>query len=316
MADILLVDKIDQIISKWLDETCKRSEKTCKAYSLVMTHFRETLHNRGLDVFSEPDKIGTVANDYAHYSYDNRGRIRNGSLSENTINQRLAILSSFYTFCCKWNDQVVNPIERYCKYEKRNVHDRAHAIEIDTIDQAMQEIDRTTLIGKRNYALLALALTTGRRASELVRLTWNDIRIYGKKMEVTWIACKGNKTMKDILGDSTRDILIEWLIAFYKTDLGTLDNNAPIFVSLSHNGYGKQMSTQAVSNICEKHLGTSKVHATRHTFAITSEKAGASLSEIGERLGHESLKTTSEYMKTLHSAENKHVGKIEKLYGF
>ncbi len=88
-----------------------------------------------------------------------------------------------------------------------------------------------------------------------------------------------------------------------------------MFVSLSRNNYKGTLSLQAVSDICLKRLGSSKVHTTRHTFAVNSEKAGATLSEIGDRLGHASLKTTSDYMKRLHSAENPHATKLGEMFG-
>ncbi len=308
-------DKMSSIVAKWLEAKASRSDKTKAAYELVINAFGLQLSARGLTFFSDARKIASVANDYARTSYDRRGRVSNGILAENTINQRLAILSSFYAFCHKWDDHILNPIEKYCEREKHNVHDAAPHLEASDVTTALQSIDRATLAGKRDYALLCLAVTTGHRAAELVALQWNDIRIAGRNMEVTWLHCKGNKTMKDILGEKTRDALETYIYALYGSDLGSLANDAPIFVSLSRNGYGKRMSTQAVSDICKRYIGTSKVHATRHTFAVNSETAGASLSEIGQRLGHASLKTTSDYMQRLHSSENKHIKKLESLFG-
>jgi Site-specific recombinase XerD len=316
-SDVTTADqeKTEAIITKWLEAKAARSAKTKDAYELVINAFGSQLQARGLTFFSDVRMVATVANDYARTSYDRRCRVKDGTLAENTINQRLAILSSFYTFCHKWNDQIANPIEQYCEREKHNVHDAAPHLEASDIEASLGRIDRSTLAGKRDYALLLLAVTTGRRAAELVALQWNDIRIYGKNLEVTWLHCKGNKTLKDILGTATRDALETYIHALYGSELGSLRNDAPIFVSLSRNGYGKSMTTQAVSDICKKYLGTSKVHATRHTFAVASETAGASLSEIGQRLGHASLKTTSDYMQRLHSSENKHIKKLESLFG-
>ena len=187
-------------------------------------------------------------------------------------------------------------------------------MEASDVDSLLSQINRTTLAGKRDYALLLLALTTGRRASELTALTWSDVHT-GRTWEVTWQHCKGNKTLKDILGTRTREALETYLHAFYGAQLGQFALDAPLFVSLSRNNYGKAMSIQAVADICMKYLGTSKIHTTRHSFAVNLERAGASLSEIGERLGHASLKTTSDYMKRRHSAENKHIATLESLYG-
>ena len=304
----------EMMINKWLEVKTGRSEKTKDAYQLVIRYFRRHLRERGFDVFSDMKAVAVIASDYVKTSYDRRGRVKGGTLSEGTINQRLAILSSFYIFCHKWERRIENPID-LCERESYNVHDAAPHLEGDEVVTALKSIDRTGLQGQRDYALLLLALTTGRRAAELVALTWGDLRFAGKNVEVTWRHCKGNKTMQDILGVNTRDTLESYLYALYGSNLGTLANDAPIFVSLSRNNNRNMMSTQSVADVCRKYLGTSKVHTTRHTFAVNSERAGASLSEIGERLGHASLKTTSDYMKRRHSAENKHIKKLESLYG-
>jgi integrase len=79
--------------------------------------------------------------------------------------------------------------------------------------------------------------------------------------------------------------------------------------------YGQVLGTQAIADICQKHLGTSKVHAMRHTFAHTMEAAGASVSEIQARLGHESLATTGRYLAQLKQDENKHGDVITAMLG-
>jgi site-specific recombinase XerD len=303
----------EDLIAKWIEAKTSQSQKTKAAYQLVMRTFRSHLQRAGLYLFSDVRAVALVASEYVKTSYDRRGRVQ-GQLSENTINQRLAILSSFYTYAQKWEQRMVNPLD-LCERPKRQVHDAASHLEASDVEAALQTIPRQTLSGKRDYALLCLALTTGRRAAELVALQWGDLRTTGKRLEVRWRHCKGNKTMYDMLGQKTKAALEVYLHALYGEQLFSLAHDTPLFVSLSHNNYGHAMSTQAVANICAKILGTSKVHTTRHTFAMTNERAGANLSEIGERLGHSSLKTTSEYMQRLHSAENKHIHTLESLYG-
>lgn len=306
----------EAMIAKWLQVTADKSQQTKDAYTSVIKKFRALLQERNLDVFSDPRLIASVASDYAKTSYDKIGRVKTGRLSESTINQRLAILSSFYCYVLEFHDYLnypKNPI-KLCKREKRNIHDAAIHLEADDAALMLARMPRVSLADKRNYALLVLAITTGRRAKELTALTWQDLRFAGKKLEVTWQHCKGNKTMQDTLGAKTREALESWLIAFYGS-LARLPKDAPIFVSLSPNSYGRAMSTQTVGDVCEKYLGTSKAHVTRHTFAVNLEQAGASLSEIGEHLGHNDLKVTSEYMKRRHAAENKHINELEALYG-
>ena len=53
-----------------------------------------------------------------------------------------------------------------------------------------------------------------------------------------------------------------------------------------------------------------KIHATRHTFALNMLKAGATILEIMQRLGHANIATTSRYLNSLASAENRLVSSV------
>ncbi|HET8906823.1 MAG TPA: tyrosine-type recombinase/integrase [Ktedonobacterales bacterium] len=91
----------------------------------------------------------------------------------------------------------------------------------------------------------------------------------------------------------------------------------PIWISLAaRNGtFGHPLSIRAIALINEQRLGTSKVHALRHTFARGLEDAGAKVSEIQARLGHADLGTTGRYLAQLHAGENPHLARLSHLYG-
>jgi integrase len=72
------------------------------------------------------------------------------------------------------------------------------------------------------------------------------------------------------------------------------------------------ITSQAIADICLRHLKTSKVHRLRHTFAWTMEQHGAKTSEIQRRLGHKSIATTSLYLQALTSEENPFAEAIEQ----
>lgn len=301
------------VIDKWLEVKGKRSAKTLHAYELTMRLFRKQLHAKGLDVFSQREAVASVAEDFVTTSYDEIGRVK-GNLAEGTINQRRAILSSFYQYAHKYNDKVSNPIDLVEKQD-RNVHYAADYIDAKELVTLLAQIDRSTLAGKRDYALLLVATTTGRRANELIKLTWGDVRMIGKReMELTF-HCKGGKTKKDILGTKTRAALETYLHALYTDKLYQLPNETPIFVSLSRNNLHKPLSSQALSDICKKYLGSSQFHTTRHTWAMNMREAGASITEISKGLGHSDEKTTRAYLEEKASNRNRHITKLEKLYG-
>ena len=93
-------------------------------------------------------------------------------------------------------------------------------------------------------------------------------------------------------------------------------NDDPLWVFLERGrSKGQALGMQSIADICEKYLGTSKVHATRHTWAHTMQKAGATPSQIQARLGHESLATTGRYLGALNQAENEHAETIAAMLG-
>jgi integrase len=164
--------------------------------------------------------------------------------------------------------------------------------------------------------LLSVALPPGRRAAELAGLRWGDVRIEGDLVHLTWRRCKGGKTMQDRLPRAVSIAFLCYIRAVYGDDLRTLHADSPVWVSLARNASkGPAISTQAISDVCKKRLGTSQVHTLRHTFAHTMEEAGAKVSEIQARLGHTSLAVTGRYLASLKSAVNSHGDQLARLFG-
>jgi len=297
---------LDQAITAWLGEFT--SKKTKRAYQDGITSFRALLQEAGYDLNSHKHVVSLSAQSWLAKSENST------PVSAATHNQRRSILSSFYKYAILHEVLDDNPMQ-LVKAQKGTTKDAAMPLDVEDVESSLATIDRETVEGLRDYALLSLALTTGRRASELAALTWGDISTTKKKMIVSWEHCKGDKQMKDDIRPGTQKALLAYLHKLHGANIGTLPANAPIFVSFSNNNNRGQIGIQTVSDICKKYLGTSKVHATRHTFAIGMERAGANLSDIGARLGHANLKTTSDYMVRLHSAENKYASELEKMFG-
>src|SRR5262249_35900980 len=78
--------------------------------------------------------------------------------------------------------------------------------------------------------------------------------------------------------------------------------------------FGHPLSVSAIADICATRLGTSKVHALRHTFARGLEDAGAKVSQIQAFLGHADLGTTGRYLARLTPEENPYLGRLADLF--
>jgi len=163
--------------------------------------------------------------------------------------------------------------------------------------------------------LLSVALLTGRRVAELAGLRQGDLLIVGELITLTWRRTKGGKTASDQLNKATSAALLDYLATAMGINFMARPTDAPIWLSVSKQNPGKAISGQAIADICQNRLGTSKVHALRHTFAHIMEKSGAAASEIQARLGHESLATTGRYLAALKRAENPYIDDLAKMMG-
>jgi integrase len=327
------ISHIDVAINAWLESKTRRtgSEKTRKAYEDTLTAFRSLLWQAGCDLDPylnvEGDterarrqavaEIALAAQSFAGLSV--KGKV----VADATYNQRLAVLSSFYIFANRRDFLTCgNPI---ASVERSKVQSYKHAQPLDPQEVArrMRAIDRSTKQGARDYAILAILFQTGRRLSEVVGLRWRHVQVQGSKVTLVFEHCKGGKTMRDTLPVPVANALLEWLSMAYG-NLCSLDGNAPLWISFTRRAAREKgmprtvlpsLTIRSVANICEKHLGISKVHVTRHTWARTMEDAGAKISDIQARLGHESLATTGRYLAALKQADNKHADTLASMFG-
>lgn len=289
-------------IATWLDEKQKHtnSEKTLTAYKTTITRFRTALHAARMELDAPVEAVAFAMQGWVGtpWNQEKRQEVRPA-----TYNQRLAILSSFYQFAMRRYRFPANPV-LLIERAKVQRYAGARALDSETTGAALEAVDRDTLEGRRDYALLAIALTTGRRVHELASLHWGHVLRTGS-MGVTlhFAQAKGGKEMFDALAPEVADALLDWLHSFYGT-LHGLSPDAPVWTALSRNREGKPLTVQALADICLKRLGTSKFHATRHTFAHEMEKAGAKASDIQARLGHNDLATTGLYLAQLRREEN------------
>lgn len=298
---------LEVAIAAWLDAKAHRSDsaKTKRAYTDTLGAFRSALQAASLDLDTDPRAISLAAQGWA-------GR---DDPAPSTYNQRLAVLSSFYQFALKRDLlQGHNPIQLV---ERRRIDTYGAAEPLDEaeVKRQLAQIERDDLTGQRDYALLAVFLQTGRRLAEVINLRWGDVQVQGERVVLQFRRAKGGKVMADRLPVALSQALMTWMSHFYGPALGTLAPDTPLWVSLAHNSYGRALSTRSVALICTDRLGTSKVHALRHTFARTMEDAGAKVSEIQARLGHTSMATTGRYLAALKRAENTHADELARRFG-
>ncbi len=309
---------IDGLIAGWLHEKegHTQSQHTKKVYQKTIQRFRQFLWTHGLDLDSDPGMIAPAAQAWVSEPWDPRKQVGNAA-----YNQRLAVLSSFYRYVQQQRpgQDVLNPIARL---KRRPTQDYASAQPLSKkqTEHGLTAINRTLPDGARDYALLAVALSTGRRVAELAALRKETIKGQpviaddGSHITLYFKRCKGAKIMQDQLSPKVSAALREWVQQGYGS-LDAMPDGAPLWPVLAYHGKGQPLSTRSISTICKRYLGTGKVHATRHTFAHRMEEAGAKISTIAAKLGHSNPTITGRYLAALNKAENPYAEKLDDLLG-
>lgn len=320
LTTIVISTSLDVLILGWLDAKFRRSKslRTKAEYGKILTEFRDGLKSAGLDLDSQDkqnlSQIALLAQAYAG------GSKRGNEVSSSTYNLRLSVISSFYEHAIKQTALEVNPIARV---ERARVQEyaKARALDNEDVDKALKAIDRSSIQGKRDYALLSLLLQTGRRLNEVVSLELQHLFFQGGKLVVSFEHCKGGKVMRDVLPLPVAQALLEWLHTYYgEIKIGVSGDTRPVWVCLIPSGQagrevGDRLGRHGISNICQRWLGTSKVHTTRHTWARNMKEVGAPMDVIQKRLGHASLATTGRYMDALNKDDNPYAEQLAAHYG-
>ena len=116
-----------------------------------------------------------------HLEHDRHNSVR-------TRNARLAAIHSFFTYAALGHPEHAGSIQRVLAIPDKRCD--AGSVEFLTeaeVDALLAAPDRSTWTGRRDHALLVLAIQTGLRASELTGLTCADV-VLGSGSHV---ACRG-----------------------------------------------------------------------------------------------------------------------------
>lgn len=164
------------------------------------------------------------------------------------------------------------------------------------VDAVLAAPDRSTWLGRRDHALLLVAVQTGLRVSELIGITRDDVEL-GKGAHVRCRG-KGRKERATPLRAQSIRVLRAWL----RECRG--DPGSPVFPGRR----GGALSRDAVERVVAKHTASAaqrcpslrrkklSPHVLRHTSAMRLLEAGVDRSVIALWLGHESVETTEMYL--------------------
>jgi site-specific recombinase XerD len=210
-----------------------------------------------------------------------------------TRNARLAAIRSLYHYAALRHPEHAATIARVLAIPTKR-HDRAIVCYLDEPETAalLAAPDQTRWIGRRDHALMTLAVQTGMRVSELIALRCQDAQLASAPhIQATG---KGRKQRITPLTTNTSQVLRRWA----KERAGNPDQ--PLFPT----SRGRALSRDAVALLVSRHAKTASrscptlatktisPHVLRHTAAMNLLHAGVDTSVIALWLGHESTEAT------------------------
>jgi site-specific recombinase XerD len=212
-----------------------------------------------------------------------------------TRNVRLSAVHAFFHFVASRNPQHLDLAQRVLGIPFKRAQQRAiDYLEYEEIDSILKAIDRTTLMGNRDYALVTTMFNTGARVQEIADIRACDLQL-SKPFQVR-LSGKGRKerycprwsqtatVLRNLCRQRGLDLRSEQRVFLnHRNDPLTRFGIRYILAKCIKNAF------MSVPNLRKKRLHP---HSVRHSTAVALLKSGVDLSTISHMLGHASSTTT------------------------
>ena len=221
----------------------------------------------------------------------------------------LSSVKSFYNYLLMMDKIESSPAEFITAPKSRRT--LPDVLTVGEVERIIGMIDTSTVKGRRDCAMLELLYSCGLRASELISLKLTDlffgegyIRVMGKgsKQRLVPIGRRAQEYVMMYLDDRREQI----------KGKGVTNGEQTLFLSNRRTKLTRVMLFTIIRKAAEAAGITKSVspHTFRHSFATHLLAGGASIREVQDMLGHESITTTEIYT---HLDPDHLRGAIEKI---
>ncbi len=281
---------LDRLVDEYL-MVCRtegKSPKTLRGYREKLGRFCRWLEGC-LDDFTLAAVRAHIAELQQAKKYQGHpySPVQEQGLSSQTIKGHVVVLKGFATWL--WEEE----------YTRENVLSRLKppkaakkvmmTLTESEISKLLLSVDRGTITGHRNEAIILLLLDTGLRCAELVGLRMDNLFLGDRCLKVMG---KGLKERIVPFGDRTARALLRYLNLRPQ-----VNGHANVFLNID----GKPLTENAVKMFFErlaKKAGIPRlhIHLLRHTMATNYLLSGENPIKLQRILGHETLEMTRRYV--------------------
>lgn len=228
------------------------------------------------DALAMDDVRGTVENEGGEQVSKKR--------SPASVNRYLAALSHVFTIAVnEWEWADVNPVKRVKRHTEPRGRTRfLEKGELETLLRACQKMDEEDKVGDHLLCpAVLLAVSTGARQMEILRLRWPEVDLDGELIRLT--DTKNNESRAVPLKGRALEMVKEMSGLRRIHD----DRVFPVPPTRIVNRFQKALKVAKIDDF--------RWHDLRHTAASHLVMSGASLAEVAEVLGHKTLAMVQRY---------------------
>jgi integrase len=206
-------------------------------------------------------------------------------------------------------------------------------LSLDQVNTVLSAIDRESLIGLRDYALLRIAFATGLRVGELQRLTLENIRSVDEETYLIQVRGKRNNFDPVSIDAGAYAAILEYVQAFngylYSDDPRRIGGSVPIWQVVHRygtpyplnfydpcKGLSKQALRDMMGDRTERVLGAEwrlSPHDYRRTAASLAYTAKMAIEDIQKMLRHASITTTMKYIGVEPKYDRQTLGRLVRI---
>lgn len=282
---------------KYLDT----SEKTVQTYTRAIRQFFNYCRERNIN---QPQRADVLAF---------RDNLKATGHKATTVQSYITAVRLFFQWTATAG--IYPDIAQHIKGQKLTRSHKKDALTSSQTKDVLGSIERDTLQGKRDFAMLALMATGGLRTIEVNRANIEDLRPLGDDM-VLYVQGKGHTQKDDFVKVPAP---VDKAIREYLRARGESSPEAPLFASLSHNSRGQRMTTRSISGTVKARLQAAgydsdrlTAHSLRHTAVTLALLAGEDLAQVKEFARHADISTTMIYNHSIEKAKNSCAESISK----
>ena len=293
----LTVQDVGSLYSKWIS-FIDATPKTIETYSRALKQFGKycSAHN-----INQPTREDIIS-----YRDDLKQDHK-----PTTVQSYLAAVKLFFS----WTAQAglyPNVAEHVKGAKLDNEHKKDYLTSKQTL-ALLDGIDRKSVKGLRDYAILAIMVTTGLRTISIIRADIGDIRAAGDDTALYYQG-KGHEEKAEYVKLAAP---VEAALRDYLKARGPASSNEPLFASTANRNSKGRMTTRSISRLAKEHLAAAGLssdrltaHSLRHTAATLNLLNGATVEETQQLLGHANINTTLIYSHALERAKNNSENRI------